>query len=582
MYEDREESVLIQHEPCPQCGSKDNLGRYSDGHGYCFGCGYYERGDGEIETSQKRNGRVSEDLLNGDFSALPKRGLSEETCRMFGYRVGSFQGKPVQVADYRNEDGNRVAQKLRFKDKSEGMPWLGSPKEGGLFGQHLWGRGKRIVITEGEIDCLTVSQMQGNKWPVVSLKNGADKSGKGVAKELAKHIEYLSKFDEIVLMFDMDEPGRSSAKAAAEVLPPGRVKIASLPLKDANDCLMNGKAEAIVPAIWNAKPVTPDSIVSGEEIWTRLQNRPDVTSYPFPDWLPELNAKVLGLRLGDLTTWTSGSGMGKTTIIRQLQHHYHQTTDFNQALIMLEEPLEDTAEGMIGLHLGKRLELPHIAESVSDEDMRAAFEELFLSTDDEGNNRIHLYDAFGSVEEENLYAKIRFFAQGCGCKIIWLDHLSILVSNMGDDGDERRRIDSIMHNLKNLTVELNISINLIVHLKKASGNGPSFEEGGIPSLDDLRGSGGIKQLSNNVFALSRNQQSESDVGRNTSRVHSLKCRRTGETGPADFILFDRETGLMTEGVDPEMAEGFSDETCGSLRTGHQVPTITEDGDEIPF
>jgi len=33
---------FIQHLPCPKCGSKDNLGEYTD-HYYCFGCGYAKR-----------------------------------------------------------------------------------------------------------------------------------------------------------------------------------------------------------------------------------------------------------------------------------------------------------------------------------------------------------------------------------------------------------------------------------------------------------------------------------------------------------------------------------------------------------
>ena len=33
---------FLKHEPCPKCGSADNLGRYDDGHGYCFGCRYWE------------------------------------------------------------------------------------------------------------------------------------------------------------------------------------------------------------------------------------------------------------------------------------------------------------------------------------------------------------------------------------------------------------------------------------------------------------------------------------------------------------------------------------------------------------
>jgi len=33
-------SVFIKHIPCDSCGSRDNAGLYSDGHTYCFGCGY--------------------------------------------------------------------------------------------------------------------------------------------------------------------------------------------------------------------------------------------------------------------------------------------------------------------------------------------------------------------------------------------------------------------------------------------------------------------------------------------------------------------------------------------------------------
>jgi len=35
---------FLRHEACPKCGGGDPLARYSDGHGYCFSCGYYEAG----------------------------------------------------------------------------------------------------------------------------------------------------------------------------------------------------------------------------------------------------------------------------------------------------------------------------------------------------------------------------------------------------------------------------------------------------------------------------------------------------------------------------------------------------------
>jgi twinkle protein len=555
---DDDDSTLIGREPCPKCGSRDNLARYSDGHAYCFsaGCEHYERGansgGGEDYVPTRKASNPA--LIQGTFSALSKRKLTEETVTRYGYKVGRFNGAMCQIATYTDWSGNPVAQKLRFADKGEGMPWVGSNKEVALFGAHLGGKGKRLVITEGEIDAMSVSQIQGNKWPVVSLINGAS----GAKKDLARSLDYLKNFDEIVLMFDMDEAGRTAVEAAAEVLTGLKVLVASLPLKDANECLLAGRADAVVQAIWNAKPWSPASVLSGQSVIDRRRSRPKVTSYALPEWLPEMAAKVLGDRLGELTTWTSGSGMGKTTMLRQLQLHFYRTTNFNQALIMLEEPLEDTADEMVATYIEKRMKLPEVARLVTEEEIQKAEEDLFLSTDEGGNHRLYFHDAFGSVgSDTDLMNRIRYFAHAHDCKIIWLDHLSILVSDMDQEGDERRRIDALMHQLKGLTVELGISIHLVCHLKKAGGN-VSFEEGAVPSLDDLRGSGGIKQLSNNVYAISRNQQAETETERNTAQVHVLKCRYTGDTGQADFIFFNKLTGVFERGVDPSIP--FTDMT----------------------
>jgi twinkle protein len=252
--------------------------------------------------------------------------------------------------------------------------------------------------------------------------------------------------------------------------------------------------------------------------------------------------------------------MGKTTIIKALQHHYFHTTEFNQALIHLEEPLEDTATDLIGYELGKRVSLGE--EEFDQDEIDAAATKLFDSYDDNGNARLQLYDAFGSLEDDSLYAVIRYLAVACGVKVFWLDHLSILVSDMYQDGDERMKIDSIMHNLKSLTVELDIYIGLISHLRKPPGQGKSFEQGAVPSLDDLRGSGAIKQLSNGVFAISRNQQDENPIAKNTSTVTVLKCRKSGRTGTADFLLFDDKTGRLVAGADTASLDldDFDDDT----------------------
>src|SRR5690348_6953818 len=168
------------------------------------------------------------DFIHGEVSALGKRGITEETCRKFGYSIGEHHGKKVQIANYRR-DGQIVAQKIRYADKTFSVK--GDLKTAGLYGQHLWSPGRRVVITEGEIDALSVSQVQENKWPVVSIPNGAQSAKKTIAREL----EWLEQFEEVVLMFDMDEPGQDAAKECALLFTPGKCKIAHLPAKDPNE-----------------------------------------------------------------------------------------------------------------------------------------------------------------------------------------------------------------------------------------------------------------------------------------------------------------------------------------------------------
>jgi twinkle protein len=163
--------------------------------------------------------------------------------------VGKFNGQACHVANYRDSEGNVVAQKLRFRDKS--FVWLGETTKVGLYGSHLWrNEGKMVVVTEGELDALSVNQAFGLKYPCVSIPNGC----KSAKRLIAKNIDWLETFETVVLCFDQDEQGRAAAKEAAEVLSPGKVKIVtSLGFKDANEALMNGNSKAIVDGIYGAK-----------------------------------------------------------------------------------------------------------------------------------------------------------------------------------------------------------------------------------------------------------------------------------------------------------------------------------------
>lgn len=527
------ESTVIGREPCPRCGSTDNVARYSDGHAYCFGmgCGYYEHGTGEPraeDTEGMAGGRVSYDLVEGTFPPLPKRHLHSDTLEKYDYRIGEFQGQPCHAATYHDSKGVAVAQKLRFANKV--FRWVGDSKLAGLYGQHLYkGSGRKIVVTEGEIDCLSMAQVQGLKWPVVSVPNGAASAAKAVAAQL----EWLEGYAEVVFMFDNDEPGRLAAVECAEMMTPGKARIAELPLKDANEMLVAGKVDELISAMWNARVYRPDGIVGGSETWERVLDAFSARAGIMYPWA-FLNEKTKGMRLGEIVTVCAGTGVGKSTACREWAYALMGTGE-RVGYVALEESIARTAQGFMSIEANRPLHYDRTG--LTNDDLRAVWERAC------NHDRIYLYDHWGSIESENLVRKIKQMVRGCGVKWIVLDHISIVVSGL-ESSNERKDLDIVMTNLRKMAQELNVGIFLVSHLRRKDGN-KGHEQGAEVSLSDLRGTQAIAQLSDIVIALERDQQAEE--GANQARVRVLKNRFTGHTGLAGVVVYNEKTGRLQEG-----------------------------------
>ena len=523
-----QESTFLYHEPCPKCGSSDACGVFSDGHRYCYSCNTYFRPDGSVKSEGVRVSKECIPFEDLEEVSLTKRCISKDTCSKFKYFSTVYKGKPCQVACYYDDSGNLVGQKLRFPDKSFAV--LGNISNR-LYGSQLWAGGKKIVITEGEIDCLTVSQLQGNKWPVVSIPNGAQ----GAKKAIEANLEYLGNFEEVILMFDMDDPGRKASEECAKILPAGKAYIANLPCKDPNECLSEGKGPEVLQAVWNAKPYRPDGIVSGTDLYekcvTDIDDLKDSVEYP---WVA-LQNKTKGVRHGELYVFTSGSGMGKSTILRELEYYFGVQRGELCGIVALEESTRKTGMELMSIHLSKRLILnPEYA----DEDERSrAFSETI------GNGNFFLYDHFGSLDSGNLLSKLRYMIVSLGCKRIFLDHISIVVSGMDadEDGGERKAIDKLMTNLRSLVEETGATMFVVSHLKRPEKKG--HEEGAQVSLSQLRGSGAIAQLSDMVIGLERNQQGDNP---NVLTLRVLKNRFCGDTGVSGYLEYDPETGRLKD------------------------------------
>ena len=510
-------SEFIKHTSCDKCGSSDALAVYDDGHTYCFSCREYAA-EGRIPESKPKKA-----VPLGEFVPLKKRKLTKETCQKFSYHVSEYFDETVQVANYYNTDHKLVAQKIRFKDKRFQM--LKFENKTPLFGQHLWNSGgRRICVTEGEIDAMTVSQLQGHKWPVVSIPNGAQ----GAKKAFQENLEYLESFDQVVIMFDSDDPGRKAATECAKLLSFKKACIATLPLKDPNEMLQENRGGEIVTALWQAKEYKPSSIIQAQDTLETVRALQHISSDSLP--YEGLNTKVHGIRLNEILTICAGSGIGKSQLCKEIG--FALSEKYPVGHIALEESVAKTVQSYMSLYAKKPLHL--LEKDLPDEELTK------IHTDTFKDHNLSFYDHFGSLDVDDLLSAIRYLYGSLSCRYIILDHISIVVSGISS-GDERRVIDNIMTQLRSLVEEIAIGLILVTHLKRPDGKG--HEEGGVTSLSQLRGSAAIAQLSDIVIGIERDQQGDKP---DISLLRVLKNRFSGETGIAGYLQYDRITGRMHE------------------------------------
>jgi len=516
------------HLPCPSpdCGSSDAFSINDRGWGKCFSCGRNFRVGEEGQGGRQVARKIVPDrslVPFGEYRALTKRGLTEETCRKFGYFVGEFNGKAVQVAPYYNKEGQLVAQKVRFPNKD--FVTTGDFKKVSLFGSQLWGSGgKKLVITEGEIDAMTVSQLQGHKWPVVSVPNGAQ----GAANSIKDNLEWVMSFEEVILMFDMDDPGREAAVKVAELLPPGKAKIASLPLKDANECLVQGKGEEVIRAIWNAREYRPDGIVDIDELIEEIEKPVEMG---LPWCFPTLTKYTYGRRPGEIYAVGAGTGVGKTDFLTQQIAFDVTELQERVGVIYLEATPVETGKRIAGKIDGVRYHVPDAGWRP--EQLRATLHSL--------KGKITFYDNWGSTEWDVIKKKIRFMVVSKGIRLIYLDHLTA----MADPSNEKESIETLMKEMASLANELGCIIHFVSHLSTPEGK--PHEEGGRVMIRHFKGSRAIGFWSYLMIGLERNQQAEDEEERQTTTFRILKDRYTGQsTGKVILLGYDVNTGRLYE------------------------------------
>jgi twinkle protein len=544
---EQDSSKFLRHTSCDKCGSSDANAVYDDGTTWCFSCETYGSEDNMEAAESPIKNVYTTNLSSGQVTALHDRKISTDTCKSYGVTTLNNNGTIFKhIYPYHDESGNKIANKIRTVQNKAFLS-EGNMSGAVLFGRkHFSAKGKYITITEGELDAMAAYQMFGSKWPCVSVK-----SSSSALADCKKSFDYLNSFENIIICFDNDTQGQKASEKVAGLFEPHKCKIVRLTqFKDASDYLRTGHQETFVRTWWSAEPYTPAGILNLDSLGDSLYDEDFCETVPYP-WTG-LNKKIYGMRTGELLTFTSGSGMGKSSIIRELMHHIMKSSTDNIGVLALEESIRNTALNIMSVEANQRLYIKEVRDTFSIDQLQK------WQTDTVGTGRFFAFDHFGSISNDEILNRVRFMAKALDCKWIILDHLSILVSGQ-EDGDERRSIDILMTKLRSLVEETGVGLLLVSHLRRASGD-KGHEDGREVSLAHLRGSQSIAHLSDGVIALERNQQEEDETLANTTVVRILKNRYTGETGIATYLYYDKETGRMSEISNPFEVNDDDEET----------------------
>lgn len=539
------------------CGSRNGLQVFADEDGdltgYCFSCDTYVHdpmGKGKTiddipkkQRMTKTKEEIEEEfdtIANCDAMDLPDRKLRKKALDYFGIKIGvSEQDGTTPTFHFYpyTKDGKLQAYKTRHIE-SKRMWSVGDQREVDLFGweQAIATGAKRLIITEGELDAValkTILQRYTKEsyidyMPAVcSLPHGAGAAGKDIARLLPKIRKH---FKELSFCFDHDEAGDKAIEAACTIAPDATV--ITLPAKDANECLIEGKGKAAFAATqFNAAKPKNTRLVFGEDLHEEAREQAKYGELTWP-W-SHLQDTTRGIRYGETIYIGAGVKMGKSELLNALGAHFIKKHGIKVFMAKPEEANKKTYKLLAGKMVGRVFHDPNINFDYDAYDEAGKMMKGKLSM-------VNLYQHLGW---ETLEADI-YSAASWGAKAVFVDPITNLTNGL-DSSVANVKLQEYAQKLAAMALDLNIVIFIFCHLK-APTTGDDHEHGGAVLSSQFAGSRAMMRSCNLMIGVEGDKSPDlPNEEKNMRNLVLLEDREFGQTGRFP-IYWDVKTSLFNE------------------------------------
>ena len=453
-------------------------------------------------------------------SDLESRGISSETAKQYEITVQNGH-ENVLVFPFYDEKGKMQFVKYRKtdfdKEKDKAKEWCESNCKPILFGMKQCVDFHQLVITEGQLDSLSVAEA-GIK-NAVSVPTGA----KGFTW-VPYCWDWVRKFEEIVVFGDYEKEHVTLLEEIKSRFP-NKIRVVQPDdyqnCKDANELLQKHGKDAVKLAVEHAEllPVK------------RIKQFADIKKTDFKD-LPKMKTgfreldQILagGIFFGGIFLIAGKRGDGKSTSANQIA--LNAIDQGYPTLIYSGEMTENQCKNWMDLQAAGP---NNIAENYNPDNTKYQFVTTPIQNrlNDWYWNKMYLYDnsIIDDDEQEDLIKTITDAIMQYGIKVVLIDNLmTALDLDVEEESNKFEKQSKFVNKLRKLAYKFNIIIMLVAHRRKSNMT--------TDVNDEVSGSGDITNMATVVVSYDR----DDNLGDDQRRLVLSKSRLIGKLYYKGYIL----------------------------------------------